>query len=115
MKAKAKKPQKRSGNDFFSFSAKHMSQESVRRADAKAKTEIINLRLGELRDSLGIKQTEVPGFNQPSVSKIESREDIKLSTLLQYLEGLNLDVEITVHPKGKNKKDDEIELLKTGS
>jgi hypothetical protein len=119
MKSKIKKNQvkvrKNNTNDFFSFAEKNMSPQSLARAEAKAKIEVLNIRLGELREKIGLTQTNVPGFSQPSVSKLESREDLKISTLLHYLEGLNMDLEIIAHPRGNNKKDDEFELLNTGS
>ena len=114
-KTKSKKKSPNAKGDFFSFAEKHMSPESVKRADAKAKLEILNIKLARLRENQGINQTEVPGFSQSGISKIEGREDIKISTLLQYLDGINMDIEITVHPKGKYSKEDEVELLKTGS
>ena len=110
-----KKKNPKNQNDFFSFAKEVMSPESIKKAGAKAKLEILNIKLAHLREELGIKQTEVPGFTQSSISKIEGREDIKISTLIQYLDGINMDIEIKVHPKGKHSKDDEVELLKTGS
>ncbi len=101
-------------SDFIVSAKSQLSPPRVKRAEAKANLEIINIRLSQLREQQGIRQTEVPGFTQSSVSKIEGREDIKLSTLLQYLEGIDMAIEIKVHPKGKNKQDDEIELLSTG-
>ena len=110
-----RKKTKPAKGSFFENAKKVMSPEAIAKAESKAKLEILNIRLAQLREQLGIKQTEIAGFTQPSVSKLESREDLKISTLLQYLEGLDMDVEIIAHRKGKNSKDDEFELLNTGS
>lgn len=53
------------------------------------------ISLRDLRKHLGIKQKALKSFKQASVSKIESRHDIKISTLCEYLKELNLDVVIT--------------------
>jgi hypothetical protein len=52
------------------------------------------MSLKELRKHLGIKQKAIKSFKQASVSKIESRHDIKISTLCEYMHELDLNVEI---------------------
>jgi len=52
------------------------------------------MSLKELRKHLGIKQKAIKSFKQASVSKIESRHDIKISTLCDYMHELDLNVEI---------------------
>ena len=76
-----------------------MSCASIRRSDAKARKVLLSLRLAELRKSLKIDQSSVKGFTQPAVSKIEGREDIKLSTLIEYCHGLGATVEINARPR----------------
>lgn len=110
-----KKKSAKSKDDFFAFAANHLSAESLRKADSKAKIEIMNIKLAQLREALGIKQTELIGFSQSGVSKLESREDMKLSTFLEYLEAIDMEVEIYAHPRGKNAEEDQIELLNTGT
>jgi len=72
-----------------------MTPQSIRRSDAKARKMLLALRLAEFRKSINVDQRKVKGFTQPAVSKIESRGDIKLSTLIEYCRGLGADVEIT--------------------
>lgn len=47
-------------------------------------------------------------FTQSSVSKIEKRKDIKISTLIDYLDSLGMGLQITTYPKvafaGSNEK-----------
>ena len=76
-----------------------MSEESVRRAKIKAEQESLAMRLYLLREEQGVKQSEMRNFNQASVSKIEKRKDMKISTLLDYLDSLDLDLEIAIYPR----------------
>ena len=62
----------------------------------------LNIKLKELRSKYGIKQEEINNFTQTAVSKLESRKDIKISTLIDYLESLGFGLEITALPKGNN-------------
>ena len=97
--------------DFFKESRKHLSPERVKRAHSKAQVEIFAIRLSELRKKQGLNQMDVEGFTQSSISKLESRTDMKLSTLLEYLDSIGLRVKILVQSKLKNEK--PIPLLKS--
>lgn len=97
--------------DFFKEAKKHLSRERIKRAKAKAQAEIFAIRLAELRQKQGINQTDVEGFTQSSISKLESRYDMKLSTLLEYLDSIGMKVEILVRPK--SGKRGAIPLLKS--
>jgi len=66
--------------------------------------ESLNIKLKELRTKYGVKQEDVSHFTQTAVSKLERRKDIKISTLIDYLESLGMGLEITALPKGKNSK-----------
>jgi len=66
--------------------------------------ESLNIKLKELRGKYGIKQEELARFSQTAVSKLERRKDIKISTLIDYLESLGMGLEITALPNGKNTK-----------
>jgi nicotinic acid phosphoribosyltransferase len=55
-----------------------------------------------LRGKYGVKQTEVSNFTQTAISKLERRKDLKISTLIDYLESLGFGLEITAMPKGNN-------------
>jgi hypothetical protein len=89
-----------------------MSPEAVQRARLKAEQEILTIKLGKLREKCGLKQNEIGNFSQTSVSRLEKRKDIKISTLVEYLNGLGMGLEIKTYPKNKNKKIKEEVLLK---
>jgi predicted transcriptional regulator len=64
------------------------------------------LALGDLWESLGVTQTElagVLGVSQPNVSKLEGKDDIRLSTLGSYVAALGGRLEVRVvfpdHPE----------------
>ncbi len=83
---------------------KFVSQDIIEQAKAEAQKQIFKLKLAELRQKQGIKQTDVDGFSQVSVSRIESRSDIKISTLVDYVHACGFDVEIKAVPKKKKNK-----------
>lgn len=64
------------------------------------------MSLKELRKLVGLKQHHIKGFKQASVSKIESRRDIKISTLIDYVHELGLELE--VRAVGKADENGEI-------
>lgn len=76
-----------------------MSEESIARSDAIYERELFLLGLAELREKYHVKQTDMKGFSQPSISRIEGRNDIKLSTLIKYLTQMDLEMEIKVRPR----------------
>lgn len=82
-----------------------MKPESVERARRKAEEELFKIRLADLRESYGIRQTELTGFSQPAISHLENRKDIKVSTLVEYIKALGLDIEIKVRSKEKGNKE----------
>jgi hypothetical protein len=89
-----------------------MSPESVQKARIKAEQEILAIKLGQLREKRGLKQSEIEHFSQTSVSRLEKRRDIKISTLVEYLNSLGMGLEIKTYPKDKSKKIKEEVLLK---
>ncbi|MFP4383999.1 MAG: XRE family transcriptional regulator [Spirochaetia bacterium] len=76
-----------------------MNDESIVRSDEIYKRELFILKLAELREKYHIRQTDIKGFSQPSISRIEGRNDIKLSTLIKYLTQMDLEMEIEVRPR----------------
>jgi len=64
--------------------------------------ESLNIKLKALRGKYGIKQEDVAHFSQTAISKLERRKDIKISTLIEYLESLGFGLEITALPKTDN-------------
>lgn len=89
---------------------KFVSQDIIEKAKAEAQKQIFKLKLAELRQKQGIKQTDVDGFSQVSVSRIESRSDIKISTLVDYVHACGFDVEIKAVPKKKKNKEEFVLL-----
>ncbi|MCW7467832.1 helix-turn-helix transcriptional regulator [Leptospira levettii] len=89
---------------------KFVSQDIIDQAKAEAQKQIFKLKLAELRQKQGIKQTDVDGFSQVSVSRIESRSDIKISTLVDYVHACGFDVEIKAVPKKKKNKEEFVLL-----
>ncbi len=110
----AKKVKARKVTDFFTTANRQLSSESLARAEAKARNEIFSIRLAQLREQQGIAQTEIKGFTQSNVSRLEARDDMKVSTLVSYVTSIDMDIEITVRPKHGSHKGLPIKLLKTG-
>ncbi len=89
-----------------------MTPEQVHRAKAVAEREILAIRLAALRERRNVKQTDLKSFSQTGVSKLEKRKDMKLSTLIDYLEGIGMGMEIRVYPKNGNRAGKSETLLK---
>jgi hypothetical protein len=79
-----------------------MTKEQIRRARSVAEREILSVRLAELRQRRGVKQSDIPVFSQTAISKLERRKDMKLSTLIDYVEGIGMGLEIRVYSKDAN-------------
>ncbi|WCL50669.1 helix-turn-helix domain-containing protein [Leptospira sp. GIMC2001] len=103
---------KRKYSDFFENAKKTMSSESIEIAKNKANKILFSMKLSDLRKQSGIKQTDIEGFSQTSISRIEGRDDIKLSTLVDYVHALGMEIEIKVINKKKRNQDKEILLMK---
>ncbi|MDF3821814.1 helix-turn-helix transcriptional regulator [Leptospira sp. 96542] len=106
-----KKKVKKELKNFNTDLEKYVSQDIIDQAKDEAQKQIFKLKLAELRLNQGIKQTDVDGFSQVSVSRIESRSDIKVSTLIDYVHACGFDVEIKAVPR-RNKRKEEFVLLK---
>ena len=89
-----------------------MSPESVVRSRIMAEQEILTIKLGKLREKLGVKQDEFDNFSQTSISRLEKRKDIRISTLIEYLNNLGMGLEIKTFPKSKKVKVKEEVLLR---
>jgi len=82
------------------------SPEVLAKARKLYEQESLNIKLKELRGKYGIKQNDMTTFSQTAISKLERRKDIKISTLIDYLESLGFGLEITALPRGeKNVKE----------
>lgn len=109
-----KNQKKKQPKNFFGFAESVMSKKEIKEAYAKADKMIFKLKLAELRNNFGIKQSDLEGFSQVSVSRIESRSDIKISTLIDYIHACGLGLEIKAVPLKKSKKE-EFVLLKSSA
>ena len=78
------------------------SPEVLAKARKLYEQESLNIKLKALRGKYNIKQEEVHNFSQTAVSKLERRKDLKISTLIDYLESLGFGLEITALPKSNN-------------
>jgi predicted XRE-type DNA-binding protein len=87
-----------------------LSDESIDRSNGIYERERLLLNLAQLREQYNLKQSDIKGFSQPAISRIEGRTDIKLSTLIKYLAQMDLDMEIKVRPR-KPKKGVPSEVL----
>ena len=77
----------------------------LEKAKKMAEQESLNIRLGMLREKYGVKQSEIANFTQTAVSKLENRKDIRISTLIEYLDSLGMGLEITAYPKNSTEKE----------
>ena len=69
---------------FEELSERTMSPESRRRANKRARINLAEMLLAEIRGDCGLSQTELArilGIKQPSLSKIEQQDDMMISTL----------------------------------
>lgn len=89
-----------------------MTPAGIRRSNTKARKVLLALRLTEFRKSIKKDQSAVVGFSQPAVSKIEGRGDIRLSTLIEYCQGLGAEIRVTARSRKRGSHKDFV-LLET--
>ncbi len=94
----------------FSVLRSKMSPESQARAAARAEAILVEMQLKDLRKSRTLTQVEmakVMNVEQATISKIEHRDDMYVSTLSDYVKALGgelklvasfPDAEIQIHP-----------------
>ena len=81
----------------------NMRPESLARAKARAKEMMAEMLLAEIRRAVGLTQEEVAaslGIKQPSLSRLESQDDMQTSTLRRLVAALGGELEIIVHLPG---------------
>ena len=98
--------------DFIDELEAMLPQAKVQRARKEAEKEIFRIRLSDLRKKMGVKQEDISEFTQSGISKLEARKDMKISTLVEYLDNIGMGLEIKAYPKRKKKNFDEVVLLK---
>ena len=77
------------------------------RAEEKAAGLIAEYALGELREARAMTQArlaEIPGKDQPAISRLEKRTDMYVSTLAEFIRAMRGELEIrAVFPEGSVK------------
>ena len=81
-----------------------MGPKRAARAEARAKEMMAEMLLAEIRRLTGQTQEDVAaklGIKQPTLSRLESQDDMQISTLRRLIEALGGKLEIVAHlPKG---------------
>jgi hypothetical protein len=90
-----------------------LPKDRIERAKKQAEQDILQIKLSELRKKMGVKQTQIHSFSQSGISKLEARKDMKISTLVEYLDNIGMGLEIIAYPKRNHKTKDEVVLLKS--
>lgn len=98
--------------NFFKEAEKKVSPKILARARDAAQREIFRIRLAELRGKYKIKQADFKKFKQASISRIENRADIRISTLVDYLH--DIDMELTISAKPRKQKENKAFVLLKG-
>ena len=89
----------------FSELESRMKPESLARAKTRAKVMMAEMLLAEIRQSAGLTQEEVAaslGIRQPTLSRIESQDDMQVSTLQRLVRALGGELEIIAHLPGRD-------------
>jgi len=87
---------------FAELEAK-MPAESLARAKARAKDMMAEMLLAEIRKSVGLTQEDLAaqlGIKQPTLSKLESQDDMQVSTLRRLIQALGGELELIAHLPG---------------
>ena len=88
----------------FETLTKKMDPDRVKRAKARAKEVMAEMLLTEIRKEAGFTQDDLAkkmGMKQPSLSKLESQDDMQISTLKRLITALGGQLELIVHmPSG---------------
>lgn len=82
-----------------------MPPETLARAKLRAKEAIAEMLLSEIRQATGLTQEEVAaslGIKQPTLSRMESQDDIQVSTLQRLVRALGGELEIIAHLPGRD-------------
>lgn len=80
-----------------------MDPKRLSRAKAKAKDIMTEMLLVEIRREVGLTQEDIAkamGIKQPSLSKLESQEDMQVSTLKRLIQALGGQLELIAHMPG---------------
>jgi DNA-binding XRE family transcriptional regulator len=89
--------------DGFEKLESKMRPESLARAKSRAKEMMAEMLLSELRHAAGLTQEELAaalGIKQPSLSQLESQEDMQISSLRRLIRALGGELELIAHMPG---------------
>jgi DNA-binding Xre family transcriptional regulator len=93
------------GHRDFSELRQKMSPERRARNQRAANDQLKTMALAALRRASGKTQTELVGkmgIRQPALSKLESQDDMQISTLVKIIEALGGELSITARVGGEN-------------
>lgn len=91
------------GHHKFEELEKQMGPERLARARAKAQEMMAEMLLAEIRKEAGFTQEDLAeklGVKQPTLSKLESQDDMQISTLRRLVAALGGQLELIVHMPG---------------
>lgn len=91
-------------NNFFNKLETKYGKKYMQEVNELANTKILKIKFAQLREATGKKQSAITGFSQASISKIEFRNDMNVSTLIDYIRALGMEIEIKSRNKSNNKK-----------
>ena len=87
--------------------AQRFSAEELRKIDREVESELLELDLRELREAMGLTQGELAQrieITQSQLSKLERRDDHRISTLRRYVQALGGSLEICAVINGRRVK-----------
>ncbi len=85
----------------------NMKPENLEKARAKAKEMMAEMLVAEIRKAAGFTQEDLAkamGIKQPTLSKLESQEDIQITTLQRLIHALGGQLELIAHMPGGDIK-----------
>jgi transcriptional regulator with XRE-family HTH domain len=80
-----------------------MPSEALLRAKGRAKEMMAEMLLAEIRKNVGLTQEDLAaelGIKQPTLSKLESQDDMQVSTLQRLIRALGGELELIAHLPG---------------
>jgi len=82
-----------------------MDQAILEKSRKMTQEKSLNIRLTVLREKYSIKKSGVANFTQTAISKLEDNKDIRISTLIEYLDSLGMGLEITAYHRNSNERE----------
>ncbi|HWM93766.1 MAG TPA: helix-turn-helix transcriptional regulator [Thermoanaerobaculia bacterium] len=95
------------GKKWSDIRAQRFSPEELRQIDQEIESELLEMDLRALREAAGLTQGELAQrveITQSQLSKMERRDDHRISTIRRYVEALGGSLEICAVINGKRIK-----------